>query len=188
LILHVFHARTINNEFFSKKEENKMSKKITLAMIAVIAVISVSGGCSRFNDGKAGPITPEDIAANLPEEQKAVFDKTNVDESNITKFVFKDFEGGCVYSLDEKTFLLTEDSEEQKVICYLDCATKVCCKPIAITETGNYLILETTSGETVAAKMKRSEMDKIVIPTETIAIDDLAEKEKNSLFKLIEEE
>ncbi len=167
-----------------------MRKKITLAMIAVIAIVSVSGGCSRFNDGKAGPITPADIAANLPEGQKpAFFDKTNDGNEcdDITKFVSKDFDGGCVYSLDEKTFLVTENSEEQKVTCYLDCATKVCCKPIAITETGNYLILETTSGETVAAKMERSEMDKVVIPTETIAIDDLAEKEKNSLFELVEE-
>lgn len=154
-----------------------------LVIIVAIAIVLISGGCSRSN------FTPSDVSANLPDEQKsAVFDKTNEgNEYIITKFVFKDFEEGCVYSLDQKTFLLTENSEKQKVTCYLDCATKVCSKPIAITKTGNYLILETVSGETVAVQMEQSEEDKIVIPTEPIAMDDLADEERNSLFELIEE-
>lgn len=39
-------------------------------------------------------------------------------------------------------------------MCYLDCATKENCTPIAITVTGNYMIFETRQGEKIAVPMQ----------------------------------
>ena len=158
-------------------------------IIAVIGVAFVIGSCGGFSDKSTTSLTPSDLATNLLHQKEvAFFDKANDgnEYKDITKFEFKDFEGGCVYSLDQKTFLVTQNSEASKVICYLDCMTKVCGKPKAITKTGNYLIVETSLGEIAGAKLECSERDKVVTPTDTIAIDELPEQERNSLYELIE--
>lgn len=166
-----------------------MRKRVILAVVLIVAIVATIGGRHYFNDIKTkNGFSPGDIVANLPaKEEPAVFDKERIDCDEVVKFLFKDFDGGCVYSLDQKIFLMTENSDDAKVICYLDCATEENCKPIAITTTGNYMILETEQGEKIAVQMEKSQMEQLIEPREPIAFDDLAEQEKNSLFELIEE-
>ena len=166
-----------------------MRKRIILAVVLIVVVIATIGGIHFLNNNETEDVLkPGDLIINLPEkEELVVFDKEKTDSHEVIKFLFKDLEGGCVYSLDQKIFLMTENSDEEKVICYLDCATEESCKPIAITTTGNYMILETEQGEKIAVQMEKSQMERLIEPREPIAFDDLPEKEKNSLFELIEE-
>lgn len=166
-----------------------MRKKIILAVVLIVAIGATIGGIHYFNNNETNNIFgPGDIIANLPEkEEPTVFDKEKIDCDKVVKFLFKDFDGGCVYSLDQKIFLMTENSDDEKVISYLECATEENCKPIAITATGNYMILETEQGEKIAVPMEESKMEQLIEPRTPIAFDDLAEQEKNSLFELIEE-
>ena len=165
-----------------------MRKRIVLAVVLIVAIVAAIEGFHYFNNIETNNVlTPRAIVANLPEEEPVVFDKEKVDCDKVTKFLFKDFDGGCVYSLDHKIFLMTENSGDEKVICYLDCATEENCKPIAIATTGNYMILETEQGDKIAVPMEKSQMGQLIEPREPIAFDDLAEQEKNSLFELIEE-
>lgn len=163
-----------------------MRKKIILTLVLIVAVMATIGGIHFLNNNETEDVlTPEDVIANLPEkEEQAVFDK---DSDEVIKFLFKDFDGGCVYSLNQKIFLMTENSDEEKVIYYLECATEENCKPIAITTTGNYMILKTDQGEKIAVQMEKSQKERLIESREPIAFDDLPEKEKNSLFELIEE-
>ena len=165
-----------------------MRKKV-LAVVLIVAVIATIGVFHFLNNNETktkAVLKPSDLTANLPEEEPAVFDTEKTDSDEVIKFLFKDCEGGCVYSLNQKIFLMTENSDEEKVICYLNCATEESCKPLAITTTGNYMILETEQGEKIAVQME-SQMERLIEPREPIAFDDLTEKEKNSLFELIEE-
>lgn len=166
-----------------------MRKRIILAVVLIVAVIATIGGIHFLNNNETEDVLkPGDLIINLPEkEELVVFDKEKTDSHEVIKFIFKDLEGGCVYSLDQKIFLMTENSDEEKVICYSDCATEESCKPIAITTTGNYMILETEQGEKIAVQMEKSQKERLIEPREPIAFDDLPEKEKNSLFELIEE-
>ena len=166
-----------------------MRKRIILAVVLIVAIVAAIGAFHYFNNIETNNVfEPGAIVANLPEkEEPAVFDKEKVDCDTVVKFLFKDFDRGCVYSLDHKIFLMTENSDDEKVICYLDCATEENCKPIAITTTGNYMILETEQGDKIAVPMEKSQMGQLIEPREPIAFDNLAEQEKNSLFELIEE-
>ena len=177
-----------------------MRKRVILAVVLIVAIVAAIGGFHYFNNidtnnvFEPGAIVanfvfePGAIVANLLEkEEPAVFDKEKVDCDTVVKFLFKDFDGGCVYSLDHKIFLMTENSDDEKVICYLDCATEENCKPIAITTTGNYMILETEQGDKIPVPIEKSQMGQLIEPREPIAFDNLAEQEKNSLFELIEE-
>lgn len=164
-----------------------MRKKISLAVVLIAAVIVTIGGIYYVSSNKSkGTLSPEELtAANLPEKDKQeVFDKEENDSSEVSKFLFKDFDGGCVYSLDQKVFLLTENSEAEKVTCYLACTTEENCKPIAITATGNYMILENERGEKIAVKTQKEQSAE---PGKQMAFDKLSQEEQNSLFELIEE-
>lgn len=157
---------------------------VAFATIALILFL-----CSWTSFHQHESLTPIEIASSLPEkeDQPPMFDKSNLDGHNVVQFLFKDFEGGCVYSLNQKIFLFTENSDAEKVHCYLGCATNEKCTPVAITTTGNYLILQTGEGEKIAVQMEPYQSDEIITPTEPLLFENLPDSEKDSLFELIGE-
>ena len=156
---------------------------VTLVTVAIILFL-----CSWTSDQQKS-LTPADIViTGSPEqEEPPVFDKSNLDGHNVVQFLFKDLGGGCIYSLDQKIFLFTELSDVAKVSCFLACATEEECTPVAITTTGNYLILQTGEGEKIAVQMEPYQSDEIITPTEPLLFENLPDSEKDSLFELIGE-
>ena len=181
-----------------------MRKKLVIVIPAIIIAIAIMAIIIHLSVRSSYPqnaLTPADLVLSEPEnsltpadivlsdshdqETQPMFDKSTAGD-NVAKYVFKDFEGGCIYSLNQKIFLLTENSDAEKVRCYLGCATEEKCTPVTITTTGNYLILQTEQGEKIAVQTKQYQMDEFIEPTEPIPFDNLPEQEKNSLFELTE--
>lgn len=165
-----------------------MRKKIILAAGLIVAIIVAIGGSYYLENNETKKVlTPADITVEQLEVEEEVSVLNKEELNNCNKFLFKDLKGACVYSLNQKYFFVTENSDEQQVICYFECATEENCKPIATTGTGRYMIFKTEQGEKVAAQMKESNGERLIEAGQTIVFDDLAEEEKNSLFELIEE-
>ena len=170
-----------------------MRKKVILVAVLIVAIVAIAGGIYFFGEGGTeNVLTPEELPVvgnvnvSLPEEP-AVFNKEENSSEDIIKFVFKDFAGACVYSLNQRNFVMTENSDEEKVACYLEWATKENCIPIAVTTSGNYMIFRTEQGEKIAVQTVRYQTQILIEAREPIAFDDLSEQEKNSLLELIEE-
>lgn len=157
---------------------------VAFATIALILFL-----CSWTSSHQHESLTPIEIASSLPEKenQTPMFDKSHLYGHNVAKFLFKDLGGGCIYSLDQKIFLFTELSDVAKVSCFLACATEEECTPVAITSTGNYLVLKTEQGEKIAVQMEPYQSDEIITPTEPLLFENLPDPEKDSLFELIGE-
>lgn len=165
-----------------------MRKRIIFGLVSFLIIVSTVGGFCYFkNNEKQNSLTPKDLVIISEPKRPVIFEKNKIEGSKIIKFLFKDFDGGCVYSIDEKIFLVTENSDKEDVICYMVCATEEKCKPIAVTTTGNYMIFENEQNEKIAVPMEQSQMWQLIDPKEPVPFDDLAKQEKISLFELIEE-
>ncbi|MFR6022068.1 MAG: hypothetical protein ACLUHC_03960 [Clostridia bacterium] len=137
------------------------------------------------NNKISKPIIPEDLmeSTQKEEEQFPIFQKSKTEYDELKKYAFKEIKDRCVYSLDDRIFLLTEDSNSDDVICFADCSTEQKARPLAITRDGDFMVLETEEGEKIAVKMEASQSERIIEPNKNL-IQFESFEDKDSLFKL----
>lgn len=178
----------------TKREKDAI---IAGALVTATTIATIIGGVRSLSNNKtknkneavtSRPITPADIKGTH-EEEIAIFQKTKTEYSELRKFIFYDLNGICLYSLDQKIFLLTQDSDDVAVICYADCATEKESNPVAMTKDRSILILETEEGKKIAVRMRPSEEEETIDSEDynSMEYEELDKKYKNSLFELVEE-
>lgn len=185
-----FMQKRFKNELYLRGETT-MRKKLIIVIPAIIIAIAIIAILIRLSVRPSYPqsaLTPADIVLSDSHQQETqpMFDKSSAGD-NVTKYVFKDFEGGCIYSLEQKIFLLTENSDAEQVLCYALCSTDEACTPIATTYSGNYMICMLEDGSEWAVRMHKAEMNEILETSEFIPLDEIAEYKDNSFYVLVED-
>lgn len=164
-----------------------MRKKIILTVMAFVAITVAILGTHYLKDNETkGGFTPEVLTVNMLEKKAvALWDEKKNADDKVSKFLVRDMEGACVYSLNQKYFFLVGNTKENKNIIYLECATEQNCKPVALTASGNYMIVENEQKQQLAVKLVEGGTA-TKQASEVMAFNDLIQEEKDSLFELIE--
>ena len=203
VFLYVFHAKNGSKTNYIGGEIT-MRKKLVIVIPAIIIAIAMIAILIHLSVGSSYPqnvLTPADIVLTEPEnaltpadlvlsdsqkqETQLIFDKSTAGD-NVAKYVFKDFEDGCIYSLNQKIFILTENSDAEQVPCYAVCSTDEACTPIATTYSGNYMICMLEDGSEWAVRMHKAEMNENLETSAFIPLDEIAEYKDNSFYVVVE--
>ena len=168
-----------------RKKLIKIGMTIGVGAMAIGVFWNLNNNNNNNNNKISKTITPEDLMESTPkeEEQFPIFQKSKTEYDELKKYAFKEIKDRCVYSLDDRIFLLTEDSNSDDVICFADCLTEQKARPLAITRDGDFMVLETEEGEKIAVKMEISQSERIIEPNENL-IQFESFEDKDSLFKL----
>lgn len=158
-----------------------MRKMTILTLTLVVLILGVA--CTTKKESK-NALTPKDLVAANSEET-LVFDM-NEAGGEVKRFLFEDLTKGCVYSIGKNTFIVAEYSEKEKARYYLVCKTKGEYEPIAISTTGNEIILKNKDKKEFFAKMENNTDIEDAKIQEVTPLEEIKDK-KNSLLKLVEE-
>ena len=157
-------------------------RKITILILTLVVLI-LGVACTTKKESK-NELTPKDLVAENS-EKILVFDMEEAG-GEVKRFLFKDLTKSCVYSIGKNTFIVAEYSEKEKARYYLVCKTKGEYEPIAISTTGNEIILKNKEKKEFLAKMeKNTDIEEAKIQ-EVTPLEEIKNK-KISLFNLVEE-
>lgn len=156
-----------------------MRKKVTCTIL-IIAIVAI-GGIFWPKEETKNYITLVDLPEMYEEKEVPTFNKSNIN-GNVSKYTIKSIEDICIYSINKTHFIIAENTNKSEARYYLETATNEKCEPIAITITGNYMILKNEKGEKIATEIKQSTEQQSTELPQQIPFRKLAEFERNSLF------